>query len=283
MPPTIDLTALADRPGRVLVLAPHPDDFDAIAVTLQRLQARGHVIDVLVLTSGSSGVEDGFGGAFDRGAKAALREAEQRESAARFGLPPERLQFLRLWEDFDGVPHDAAAQHALLRNLLRTMAPALVFLPHGNDSNATHRRTFETFHAIATEERLHTTALLCLDAKTTAMRRDVHVFFDESAAQWKAALLRCHTSQQSRNLRTRGQGFDDRVLAVNRAAALAAHRQRIADASCRLQKAGQSPLIGAAAPSGQAAAPADADAADATLPYAEVFEILRFDNAATTS
>src|SRR5689334_24172340 len=82
----------------VLVMAPHPDDFDAIGLTLRHLHGLGHRLQLAVLTGGAGGVEDGFEGATDAAAKVALREAEQRASCAFFGLPADRLHFLRLWE-----------------------------------------------------------------------------------------------------------------------------------------------------------------------------------------
>lgn len=203
------------RPQRVLVMAPHPDDFDAIGVSLRHLHLQGHELHLAVLTSGAGGVDDGFGGARDAAAKAALREAEQRESCTFFGLPPQRLHFLRLWEN-------EAAQHEELAPLRGWMAgrPAdLVFMPHGNDSNRTHRRTYEAVCATAREQGLQAWALLNQDAKTLGMRVDAFFDYGEQEAQWKAQLLRFHRSQQERNLRTRGAGFDARVLELNRQAA----------------------------------------------------------------
>ena len=201
-------------PLDILVMAPHPDDFDAIGVSLRLLQQQGHALHVAVLTSGASGVEDGFAGAADAAAKAALREAEQRESIAYFGLSPGRLHFLRLWE--------GAAQADDLDRLRAWMAarpPGLVFMPHGNDSNRTHRRTFDAVRAVAAAEGFQAWAFLNRDAKTLGMRADVYCGFGEEDAVWKAKLLRFHRSQQERNLRTRGTGFDARVLEVNREAA----------------------------------------------------------------
>lgn len=218
------------RPLTILVAAPHPDDFDAIAVTLRHLHAQGHAIRLAVLTSGAGGVDDGFAGTLDASARTLLREAEQRASCDLFGLAPEAVSFLRLWggDDSDAPLAAWMAAH-----------PAdLVFLPHGNDSNRTHRRTFEAVTRLAAAHGRPAWALLNQDAKTVAMRPDVHVDFDEAEAAWKASLLRCHRSQQERNLRTRGIGFDQRVLAVNRAAAVD---------------------LGAAT----------------TRPYAEVFELMR--------
>ena len=45
---------------RVLVLAPHPDDFDAIGVTLQYLHKQGNPIYLAVLSGSASGVLDSF-------------------------------------------------------------------------------------------------------------------------------------------------------------------------------------------------------------------------------
>lgn len=199
---------------RVTVLAPHPDDFDAIGVTLSLLHGAGHRLEVAVLTAGASGVEDGYCGAYTDAEKAALREAEQRASCAYFGLPEERLAFLRLWEGGND-----AADDARLRDYVERTAPQLVFLPHGNDTNRTHRRVYETFDRIARAEGWTLWALLNRDAKTTSMRIDVYTEFDETCAQWKAALLRLHASQHARNLNTRGLGFDERVLAMNRESA----------------------------------------------------------------
>ena len=200
---------------QVLVLAPHPDDFDAVGLTLRHLHAQGHVLHLAVLTRGASGVEDGFAGVQGDAAKAALREDEQRASCAFFGLPTERLHFLRLWDSGS----DEAADRARLDAWMAARPADLLFLPHGNDSNRTHRRTYDTVCAIAREQGLRAWAFLNQDAKTLDMRIDVHHDFGEDDAAWKAQLLRCHASQQERNLRTRGSGFDARVLEVNRRAA----------------------------------------------------------------
>ena len=211
-----DLTLPAK--SSIVMLAPHPDDFDAIAITMRHLHRQGHQIHLAVLTSGANGVEDGWQGVHGAAEKAALREAEQRASCDFFGLPMERLVFMRLWEGEDEQRNEEAGREAL-RTYLHSRRPDLVFLPHGNDSNRTHRRTYETFHAIATEDGLRVHACLNQDAKTASMRSDLLTYFDEEDAAWKARMLRFHRSQQERNLKSRGQGFDERVLEVNRRAA----------------------------------------------------------------
>lgn len=211
-----DLQLQLPSPLVLVVLAPHPDDFDAIGVTLRGFHQRGDIIHLAVLTTGASGVEDGFSGAHAAEEKAALREAEQGESCAFFGLPPERLTFLRLPPDEKGNPRLDAANQACIRDYLSARQPDLVFMPHGNDSNVTHQRTYALFRAAALADNLQLWAVLNQDAKTLAMRTDLYMPFDADAARWKAEMLRLHQSQHQRNLRTRGQGFDERVLAVNR-------------------------------------------------------------------
>lgn len=211
------LNALAlPAPLSIVVLAPHPDDFDAIGVTMRLLQRQGHALHVAVLTAGANGVEDGWNGARSLEEKAMLREAEQRASCAFFGLPEERLSFLRLWET------NGEADDSRLRAYLLGLRPQLVFLPHGNDSNATHRRVYQAFDAIAREENLSLLACLNQDAKTGSMRQDIYMGFDKEDASWKARLLRFHRSQHERNLKTRGIGLDERVLRLNRQSAAAA-------------------------------------------------------------
>lgn len=199
---------------RWLVLAPHPDDFDAVAVTLRRLAAAGAELWLDVLTGGASGVEDRFVSGWE--AKTAAREAEQRASCALFGLPPGRLRFHRLAEDTDGHMLDDPANADRVWAILNQLEPAGVILPHGNDSNADHRRTFRMFDRWAANRSQPVLALLIRDPKTLGIRLDLLTPFDETDAAWKGALLRCHRSQHERNLRTRGHGLDDRILLVNR-------------------------------------------------------------------
>lgn len=227
-------------PLTIVVLAPHPDDFDAVGVSMRLLHGRGHAIHVAVVTSGASGVEDGWNGARTMRQKADIREAEQRASCRFFGLPADRLTFLRLWEAADGQLPDDATDREQMRSYLHSLCPDLVFLPHGNDSNQTHRRTYESFRSIAVQDGLKLWACLNQDAKTIAMRLDLYTFFGEEDAAWKGELLRFHRSQHARNLKTRGMGFDQRVLQVNRATA------------------------------------EDAKTAGSCQPYAEAFELQRF-------
>ncbi|MBX9872692.1 MAG: PIG-L family deacetylase [Burkholderiaceae bacterium] len=219
-PGPVSLDTLALPPGLSgLVLAPHPDDFDAIAITLRRLQAQGMRLHLAVCTTGASGVETGYAGAQTEEAKAALREREQAASCAFFGLPAAQCEFLRLPKDEGGNPRLDVANHAAVQRLLAQQQPHCVFLPHGNDSNVTHQRTYALIAAVARQMHYPLWAWLNQDAKTLAMHKDLYTPFDEDAARWKAELLRFHASQHQRNLNTRGQGFDARVLRLNQQSA----------------------------------------------------------------
>jgi len=199
----------------ILVLAPHPDDFDVIAVTLRRLQSAGKRVNVVV-ARGGSGVDDGYRPGLDLAGKAALREKEQRASAAFFGLPPESMEFV----DFENGPDDQMIESArnldLLRSILSEKAPDLVFLPHGNDSNSAHRAMYALFKQALLDLDRHIPALLVCDPKTIDMRLDIYTPFGADDAAWKAQMLCFHDSQQQRNIKSRGRGFDERILDVNR-------------------------------------------------------------------
>jgi len=200
---------------RVLVLAPHPDDFDVIAVTLRHLQQNGNLIFLSVLTSGASCVEPGFCVSGDWETRSALREHEQRRSCRFFGLPESDFEFLRLNEDQFGHLTSDESNLERVRACLVERAPDLVFLPHGNDTNADHRRTYYMMQKNAACSGMTFSAFLARDPKTEEMRDEVVTFFGQGEADWKAELLRFHESQQQRNLNVRGHGLDERIRRLN--------------------------------------------------------------------
>ena len=242
------------RSWRILVLAPHPDDFESVGVALRRFHERGHPLDLLVLSSSANGVEDSFcdpptpagvpGSArgpssarLARGyspqasgepkarpltaeAKAALREDEQRAGCRFFGLPEDRLAFLRLRVTWPGgYLAEEEENFTALERVAVGFGFDLAVLPHGNDTNPDHRLTYGWWRRLAASAGRSTAALLFRDPKTVALREDIVLPFDEALAAWKGELLRFHRSQHRRNLNTRGHGFDERILRVNRESA----------------------------------------------------------------
>jgi LmbE family N-acetylglucosaminyl deacetylase len=208
------------RSWRILVLAPHPDDFESVGVTLLHFQERGHRLDLLVLSSSANGVEDSFCDPPTPEAKAALREEEQRAGCRFFGLPEDRFEFLRLRVTWPGgYMADDEENFGRLERAFAAVGPDLVGLPHGRDTNSDHRLTYHWWRRLAARSPRPMAALLFRDPKTLDMRDDIVLPFDAERAAWKGELLRFHRSQHRRNLNTRGHGFDERILRVNRASA----------------------------------------------------------------
>jgi len=202
-----------------LVLAPHPDDFECIVATMELLRDASISIELVVLTGAASGVDDEFCCPCTDTRKAEIRRAEQRESCALFGLPDDRLRFLDLEEDEHGHPIEHLENIEKIRASWLIASPGVVFMPHYNDTNAAHRRVYRMFCSVVASAGGSATVLLNEDPKTRELRTMAYTAFGEDVAERKAELLRCHRSQQSRNLKSRGYGLDERILEVNRRAA----------------------------------------------------------------
>ena len=220
-PRPLRLDRLAFPAGlRVFVLAPHPDDFDETGLTLRRLSEEGAVIGLLVISSSANGVEDAYCDPPTDAAKAAVREREQLDSLAFFGLSADAVTFLRSPVGPEGgYILDDPGSFAVVAAATAAFRPALVFMPHGRDTNPDHRLICSWWRRLKGALPGEPQALLFQDPKTIALREDAVLAFDEESAAWKRRLLLFHRSQHARNLRTRGEGFDERILKVNRAAA----------------------------------------------------------------
>ncbi len=199
---------------KILVLAPHPDDFDAIGVTLKRLLNNGNPIHVAVARTGS-GIEDAYCPGLTLAGKADLREKEQRQSLQFFGLSENCLTFLTLANDAEDQLLDNPGNGIAIMELMRKEAPDIVFLPHGNDTNSAHRAMYALFRQAARRAGWPLAAFLIRDPKSIGMHAGLYMPFGQADADWKAQLLRFHDSQHQRNLHTRKRGFDDRILDLN--------------------------------------------------------------------
>lgn len=215
--------------GLVLVLGPHPDDPECVAVTSRLLMRSGCEIWYAVVTMSPGGTEDGYAERFEgletmslRDRKIEIRKGEQRRSAELFGLGPDRISFLGVDEDEGGAVQDNPQNRTRIVEHLERIAPDIVMMPVGTDTNRTHEWVSRVFRecsgSLARGMGRPIVALYNEDPKTTSMRDDLFVPFVEESAEWKKALLRAHDSQQQRNMRTRGTGFDERILEMNRQA-----------------------------------------------------------------
>jgi len=199
---------------RLLVIGPHPDDFDAVGVTLRLLSENGNPLHVAVIPTGG-GVDDTYLPSLTWEDKEKIRGQEQKNSANFFGLPESRLTFLSLVHDAQGQLLDNAANFNALMEVVTEKSPDIIFLPHGNDTNNGHRMTCALVRQVAVRHGRPIALFLNRDVKTIGMRTDLYMPFGDEMALWKAELLRFHDTQQQRNLATRGRGFDERVLALN--------------------------------------------------------------------
>jgi len=200
--------------GRAVALAPHPDDPDAVAVFLRMLQRGGWDVCWTILTSGWSGVEDDFVG-LSREAKSRVREDEERAAARLFGLPDERLTFLRLAEGEDGHLVATPRNYARFAVQLEALAPALVILPYHDDSNPSHRLTSVWLRQWLATRDDRPVVVENEDPKSTTFLPNLCIRFDEDTAGWKSTLLECHRSQSVRNQHARGITFAERILRMN--------------------------------------------------------------------
>jgi hypothetical protein len=133
-----------------------------------------------------------------------------------FGLTRERLTFLGIEEKKE---LNSPKNLTRMKNHLESVAPDIVIMPMGNDSNQTHVWVYEVFRKCAKDITLKKgkpiIALYNEDPKTIKMRHDLFVLFGEESGDWKRKLLRAHASQQHRNIHSRGIGFDERILRMN--------------------------------------------------------------------
>jgi LmbE family N-acetylglucosaminyl deacetylase len=209
--------------GKVLFIAPHPDDAESVAITLRLLMGSGCEISLAVISLSPSGVEDEYARRWSgdtflslQGKKREIRRREQISSAAILGLTQDQLVFLGLEED---STLDSRQNRSLLKNHLQSMVPDIVILPIGKDPNQTHSWTHQVFREgaqeLVSQIQKPLVALYNEDPKTLEIRKDLFVLFGEESARWKRVLLRTHDSQQQRNIHLRGIGFDERILGRN--------------------------------------------------------------------
>ncbi len=212
--------------GRVLVLAPHPDDPESVAITSRLLLQSGCEIAYTIVTLSPNGVTDPYAHTWHENTsfsllekKKKIRIKEQICAAEMMGVSRDHVRFLDLQKDDCKKGLDTKANIEILRNHLESEAPDIVMLPSGKDTNTTHVWVYNVFRkcakALSVKQERSIVAFYNEDPKTIQIQADIIVMFDEKSAAWKRELLKTHDSQQQRNLHTLQMGFDERILRVN--------------------------------------------------------------------
>ncbi len=130
-----------------MVLGPHPDDPESVAIACRLFMRNGCDIRYCIVTLSPAGVEDIYADRWRAAVstpldevKMEIRRTEQVQAAERFGLAADDLIFLGLQKG-EGGTLDSAENRRIIEDLLVTMAPDIVIMPVGRDTNATHAPT----------------------------------------------------------------------------------------------------------------------------------------------
>lgn len=130
-------------PGRILIVAPHPDD-EVLGCGGLVLRARraGHPVSLLFLTDGAAS-HPGHP-LLAPADLAALRRREAREAAAILGLTPEDLIFLDLPDGTLPRLSESARNSAIaaLSAHIEALRPATILAAHRHDGSSEHEAAF---------------------------------------------------------------------------------------------------------------------------------------------
>lgn len=118
----------------VLVFSPHPDD-DLIGCggsIIKHVQA-GHHVSIIYMTSGNAGSRK-----YSKSELGTIREAEATEACKLLGVTD--LYFLR---NDDGYLEESRDNFVQVINHIRSIKPAVVYLPHEADGHPDHMMTHQ--------------------------------------------------------------------------------------------------------------------------------------------
>ena len=128
--------------GKVLIFGPHPDDPECIAMTCRLLMHSGCDIWYTIISMSPSGVEDQYAKKWGNDhsvslekKKIEIRRREQTSAAEMSGLTRNRITFLGI-EENKGL--DSTKNLTRMMDHLESVAPDIVIMPMGKDSNQTH-------------------------------------------------------------------------------------------------------------------------------------------------
>lgn len=202
--------------GRVLCVAPHPDDESlGCGGTLARLRFLGHQVGVAWVSDGAGSHPNSARYAAPKLAQ--LREREARAAAQTMGVEEENLFFMGLPDGDLPFPEDARFREAVgaASEVLRRFAPDTVLLPWRRDPHRDHRATWfiwtcalESFGQMGRMEYLVWAFERAAQeewpdsSEATAIRVDVSAFQEQ-----KRAAIDAHASQTTHLIDDDPTGF----------------------------------------------------------------------------
>lgn len=170
----------------VLVIAPHPDDEVIGCGDAVRLRAeRDERVAAVFLTSGELGLKS-----LPQIQAWKIRENEARQAARVLGLA--ELYFLRQPDWMLGEHVSAAA--GLLRKVLASEKPDVIYLPHPKDGHPDHQATLPILRTALSSQLALKPELLAYEIWTPLAQCDVVVDIS-SVMPRKLRALRAHRSQ----------------------------------------------------------------------------------------
>jgi len=172
--------------GRVLVVAPHPDDeLIGPGGTLLLHRDAGDPIAVVVLTDGGGGTSGG-----DAAAYRATRESETREASRRLGA--ELVEFLGFPDGTRARAEDLPVVVGRLREVFERFGPEVVYAPHPGEVHADHHvASLAVSHAlVGAPGSIRAFGYEIWTALTARWVVDVSAVMPE-----KLAIARCYRSQ----------------------------------------------------------------------------------------
>ncbi|MGI8603237.1 MAG: PIG-L deacetylase family protein [Verrucomicrobiales bacterium] len=171
--------------GRILVIAPHPDD-EAIGLggTLRRHIEQGDHVEVIFLTSGEKGSPTH--------SPEQLRPMREREAEAAANILG--YQHLEFWRQPDGALEVTDDLVARLASKLNETRPNLVYVPHEGEMHPDHRAAARLVARAAASLNHDAPSVLLFEVWTPLQQFD---YVEDISAQIDTKLnaIRAHKSQ----------------------------------------------------------------------------------------
>jgi LmbE family N-acetylglucosaminyl deacetylase len=195
--------------GKVVVIAPHPDDETLGCGGLIRLlRERDQPVTIVFVSDGAGSHPHSY--KYSEMKLGQLRAAEARAAAQVLGVPKRDLIFLGLRDR--AVPHRGetgfAEAMAMIAKIFRQTAVDTVLSPSRHDAHCDHEASFElAVAAIARQGRAIRLLEYAIWSEEPESLDDMIVFDIAAVVDCKRAAIACHKSQLTRLIDDDPSGF----------------------------------------------------------------------------